>query len=245
MTTLICLPFAGAHVDPFFGLRRACERELPGLVSLTHTYPGHGRRLGENPLPTIEEMADDCLATIAALGRPGDPVILLGYSMGVYVAYEAALRLSALGRRMPLIMFMAATPPHRLTPTDLVVTTDEELLAHCLQYGLLRSTDFPTPQLRELFLPALRNDILAVDAYANAGPPPRALPARSLVGVFHAERDQTVTDVKHWGELCTVAPDYFLYQHGHFFINDTPDLVQRDVLSLLPGAGDTSGRDMS
>jgi len=233
MTILLCLPFAGAHVDPFFSLRRACEQSSPGLTTLTHTYPGHGRRLAQPLLGSIEDLADDCLAALAALDRPEDPVVLLGYSMGSYVAYETALRLAALGRQVPLAMFMAATPPHRLTPTDPVIGTDEELLEHCHQYGLLGPTDFPSGQLRQLFLPALRTDIAAVNDYATSEPLPRGLPPRTLTGVFSAEADLTVSDVKCWGDLSTVAPAFFSYEHGHFFINDTPDLVQRDVISLL------------
>ena len=232
--TLLCLPFAGAHVDPCFPLRKLCERRVPGLTTLSHTYPGHGRRLGDRLIPTIGGMADDCVDRLGDLGGDG-PLLLLGYSMGAYVAYEVAMRLAAMGRRVPLVMFMAATPPHRLAGADLNVTTDEDLLDHCLQYGLVQQNSFQTSELKALFLPALRNDILAVDRYAAAsgGLPARPLPNDTMVGVFQALEDRTVSDPKDWDEIAATPPTHFRYVGGHFFINECADELQRDVLELL------------
>jgi len=232
VATLLCLPFAGAHVDPFYVMRQRFERQVPGLATISHTYPGHGRRLSDPLVPTLDGMAEDVIERLGA-SAPSGPVLLLGYSMGALIAYEVALRLEELGRPVPLAMFMAATPPHRLRGNDLVLDTDEDLLEHCLQYGLVQSNSFPSPELKALFLPALRNDILAVDRYAVRGRSARPLAAGTRSGVFQAHGDQTVTDIKFWDELTTVPPEYFMYDGGHFFINECGDQPRRDALWLV------------
>ncbi|NHA67702.1 thioesterase II family protein [Phycicoccus flavus] len=233
---LVCLPFAGAHMDPFHALRRECESAVPGLASMTVTYPGHGGRVHGALAPTILEMAHDALGEIdehrARRGSGHRETVLLGYSMGGYVAYELAHLLADRGEPPVRLLAMAATPPAHLDGTDLDLGTDDELLEHCAQYGLVSPGSFPEGTMRRLFLPALRNDILAVDRYPTARGR-RPLPAATELVVFTGAHDATVAHQDRWADLTAAPPRTHVYDGGHFFVTECRDALVRDVVAHL------------
>ncbi|MFN8099716.1 MAG: alpha/beta fold hydrolase [Dermatophilaceae bacterium] len=231
---LVALPFAGSHMDPFLALRRRAEEHLPGLTSTTVTYPGHGKRIGEPALTSIPEVAADALDRVLARQADGPrDVVLLGYSMGCLVAYELYFLLRANGIEVPQAIFMASTPPPKVKGTDVQIESDDELLEHCGQYGLISPADFPSPQLRALFLPALRRDIQAVDRYPGAVRGTRVLDPGTEVAVFTGRQDATVQYAEHWRDICPGEPAAYAFDGGHFFLNERRDEVVDAVLSVL------------
>lgn len=244
---LICLPFAGAHMDPFRALSAALA-PVGGVDVVSHSYPGHGPRIRDGLLPTIEAMADDCIATVVDARPSSTTVSLLGYSMGALVAVEVARRLGATGRQVDRVVVMAATPPHRLDPAPLDVATDDALLAHCEQYGLIAPGAFSSEALRELFLPALRNDILAVAAFARSTGGVRMLPATARLSAFSGAADPSVRDTADWADLSTGHVERHVHPGGHFFIRDDEQAVVDAVVRLFDashGRGAEAARPVS
>lgn len=233
---LVCLPFAGAHMDPFHGLRSVCEERVAGLTSITVTYPGHGRRISTTLAPTVERMATDALEQVLEhRGTTGTsaPIVLLGYSMGALVAYELAHLLGKLGMPASELHVMASTPPEHVVGTNLSLTDDDELLEHCEQYGILEARSFPDAALRRLFLPALRNDILAVDRYPGPTRGTRPLPAGTRLTVYTGDADRTVSDLPAWGDLVEQHPVTRHYPGGHFFLTECREALWADVSTDL------------
>jgi acyl transferase domain-containing protein/thioesterase domain-containing protein len=76
---------------------------------------------GEEPLPTIEAMAEAYLEEIR-IAEPHGPYLLGGYSGGGVVAYEAAQRLRAAGAEVPLLVlfdtFHPSTRPRKITMSE-------------------------------------------------------------------------------------------------------------------------------
>lgn len=233
---LVCLPFAGSHLDPFRVARGAWESSVPGLRSTSITYSGHGSRIAAEPLPSIAQMAQDALEAVLTDRAARDitePVTLLGYSMGALVAYELSLLLEDFGIPQAGLLAMACTPPARVQGTDLQLGSDADLLAHCEQYGLIDAATFTDGALRALLLPALRNDILAVDRYPGAARGHRMLPHGTSVATFNGRTDRTVEDVAEWYELSDCRGGEYTYDAGHFFLTEFPDALIRDVACTL------------
>lgn len=246
-TTLFCLPFAGAHADPFRAVAKA-RTEAGHGPAVTLTYPGHGARMAAPVETSVVGMARDALAGIRERLEPGEPVALLGYSMGSLVAYELSFLLAEAGHRVSHLLVMASTPPNILTSPVLSIDSDDELIAHCEQYGLIDTAVFASPELRRTFAPSLRSDILAVSRYAQEQEaarrlaPLRRIPAETALAVFCGDADRTVDRPLAWGELHDGDPAVHRYAGGHFFINDHPERVITDVLDVLarpaaPAAG--------
>ena len=70
---------------------------------------------------------DDALAVIAAMRRPGEPLLLAGFSFGAYVASQAAARLPDDAKPQRLVLVGRSTQKQRLpaVPADTVVIHGE------------------------------------------------------------------------------------------------------------------------
>ena len=85
---LVCLPFAGGGSAPYYRWRR----HVPAWIELAPvTLPGHDGRLAEPPLTDlrtlVELLVDDLQPTL------DKPFVLLGHSMGAWLAFEMAREL--------------------------------------------------------------------------------------------------------------------------------------------------------
>ncbi|WP_310551692.1 thioesterase II family protein [Paenibacillus glufosinatiresistens] len=234
---LICCPYAGAHVNVFTGLHKQIRARLPDLGLLAVEYAGHGRRLSEPALESIAEQAADLLARLEPELDPDEELILLGYSMGSLIVYELAQLLKQRGFRIGKLIFMAATPPHRVRVSEEDLEEDEALLEHCRVYGLIKEHQFDSPQMRRLFLPALRSDIAAVGRYNTTnGYRCRRFPAEIEVAVFQGRSDRSVTAPEDWKDVTEGELARYDYPGGHFFLYECQEEVVSDLLLFIQGS---------
>lgn len=224
MTAVICLPFAGAQADPFQRLRAALPTPIAERLR-PHTYPGHGRRVSEPFAETVGAMADDLVEREAG----SDAVHLIGWSMGGAVAYEAATRFLDGGVDVRSVTFLACSPPPELAGGDLELSTDEALLDHCEQFGLIDRASFQNASLRRLFLPALRNDIASVDRYAGTSMP-GLLPDNIDVTVVQGSGDRSVPPLADWSSVGGRLLAVHTLDGGHFFPQERPQQLAKLLL---------------
>ncbi|CAM4195044.1 thioesterase II family protein [Paenibacillus typhae] len=237
---LILLPYAGAHVNVFAGLQKQLQAGYPELTVLSLEYPGHGRRFSGRPLSSIREITADLLSTLRQSLDPGEELMLLGYSMGSLIAYELAHALLDSGYPVSRLLFMAATPPHRIEAVDEEEPDDDALLERCRIYGLIKEGQFDSRQMRELFLPALRSDITAVNRYnLDNQYRCRRFGADVRIAVFQGLEDRSVTAVQNWGDLSGQEVSLHTYPGGHFFYYEFEQQVYSHIISFIT-AGQTS-----
>lgn len=104
--TLACLPHAGASGQVY----RAWQSALPADVDLWAVeYPGHGSRIRETPLRSVDALAEGVVeAIVPMLERP---LALFGHSMGVLVAFEVARNLFRRFARPPQMLLISGASP--------------------------------------------------------------------------------------------------------------------------------------
>jgi amino acid adenylation domain-containing protein len=93
--------FTLRRMEPSLG----ADQPFYGLQALAPRQRANGR------LPTVAEMATDCL-TMLQRTQPTGPYLLAGHSIGGHVAYEMACRLQEAGQQTALLALLDAAAPH-------------------------------------------------------------------------------------------------------------------------------------
>ncbi|MDX2393803.1 MULTISPECIES: alpha/beta fold hydrolase [unclassified Streptomyces] len=231
--TLFCLSFCGGGTAPF----RSWARTLPEDVELVlYCYPGREGRFTDPFARDWEELLDGALGAVRSLG--GRPYVLLGHSMGAWVAFDLAVRAERSGGTGPrALVASAAHAPTRVretlaTPPSLY-GTDEELLDWMGSAGQLADAVRAEPELARMAVDVFRADLRVLDGYHHR-PGTRV---RAPLQLLYGERDTVdATDAEAWRRLTAGGFTATPLPGGHFY---TPEVWQRlpDHVPALRPAG--------
>ena|GEM_PF-600502 len=127
---LLCFPFSGGGSTAFKPLAAAL-----GPTWQVHAVnpPGHGLGAQLEPFDDVPKLVEhylDCL--------PDDLLrdcVLLGYSLGGYVAHHMLLQLQARGRPLPRALVMCAVPPYERRARTYSDMSDDELFDGLTRLG--------------------------------------------------------------------------------------------------------------
>jgi pyochelin biosynthesis protein PchC len=241
---VVALPHAGGSARDFAAL----ARELSPAVDLRGVqYPGRQDRFHENCATSVDELADNVAAVVAALHGEGRTVTLLGHSLGAIVAFEVARRAGAgQGGRVAALVVSARPAPSRQPPSNVHALDDERFVSELQQVGCPGVGMLADPGLRGLVLPMLRADFALAETYEYRPGAPLDCPVLALCG----DADPTVEpeEMPHWAEhtrgrfVATTVPG------GHFsFMADGSGLathIEDFVVSCssnVPASADGEG----
>ncbi|MEU8544250.1 alpha/beta fold hydrolase [Streptomyces sp. NPDC048717] len=230
--TLVCFPHAGGAASYYHALSTALD---PDIELLVIQYPGRENRLFEEPVRSLEAMADAAARALTAHGveRP----VFFGHSMGAIVAFETARRLSRTASRpAALVASACAAPSHHEARAERLDGAGEEadtaVLARIMGLGGTRPDVAEHEELIRLCLPALRADFAALERYRVA---PEAT-APCPITVFAADDDPSLppADAGRWGLHSAAGPvGVHVFEGDHFYFRERPgpflELLHRTV----------------
>lgn len=211
VTTLVCLPFAGAGASfyqPWQAIAGDALRILPMRL------PGRERLIDVEPHRDVPAAVDGLLADLRGVtGR----VALFGHSLGAVLAYELAHRLVELPGVEVVRLFASGSPdPYTRRPRQATGLPDDEFVARVREFAGFSDDALDDPELRELVLPALRADVAMHEGYV----PSTDLPLPAPVTALRGAEDELVSSDQAAGWAKATSRDFDLVEPpgGHMYL---------------------------
>ncbi|MFD8674122.1 thioesterase II family protein [Streptomyces seoulensis] len=222
---LVCFPHAGG-VANFY--RPWGQYVDPSVELLAVQYPGRENRFREPLVPAMDPLVSAIAGELLTL--PSLPTVLFGHSMGAAVAYETLLRIEQAGAAHDVTRLCVSgrSPDGGPGPA---VRTDDEVIAAVSSLGGTNAAVFDDPDLRELVLPAIRNDYRLINDYRRR---PDAPVLRTAVHALTGDRDPQVTpdEAAGWRALTSGPFNLTVLRGDHFYLVPAAEEVAR--ISMEP-----------
>ncbi|MDI2127099.1 thioesterase II family protein [Yinghuangia seranimata] len=225
-TKLVCFAHAGGWTSAFHSWGAGLPRDL-GVLAVR--YPGREDRLGDPFATTLDSLADDVADALTGLAR--HRLVLFGHSMGASVAHEVALRLRERGWPPAALCVSGRRPPHALDGLRKLCGTDDEIVADVVRYDASRAVVFADPGLREIVLPAVRDDYRLVDEYAGGPRPALDCPVYGYTG--DADPEATPEQMSRWADTTHGAFRLRVLPGGHFYLRAGEAALLADLSAEL------------
>jgi surfactin synthase thioesterase subunit len=212
---VVAIPYAGGSGRAFRPLHRYLPQDCGlALVDL----PGHGRRMGEACLRDADAVVNELLDALRAL--PVTRVVLLGYSLGGWLAYELAARLTEAGAAPEGLVVCGSRAPQTGMghPPLAHLPAGDPFLRAAVDLGLAAREMLELPGLADSFAAALHADLSIVESYRYRRRSPLPVPV-SVVG-FHADWLVPEPALRAWDELCHYPPLHRRFDGGHLALHE-------------------------
>ncbi|MFF4505304.1 AMP-binding protein [Streptomyces sp. NPDC001401] len=211
---VIALPYAGGSGRAF----RPLHRHLDGdSVLVLVDLPGHGPRMSEPCLRDADDVVTELLDAMAEL--PTERIVLLGYSMGGWLAYETAARLADAGTPpLGLVVCGTRAPQSGIGhPSVTMQPPGREFLHEAVEMGLAAPEMLEVPGMVELFAEPLHADFSVVQSYRHRPRPPLSVPT-CVVG-FDSDWLVPEPSLRAWDDVCT-APLQSRVKGSHLALHE-------------------------
>ncbi|MER7482176.1 alpha/beta fold hydrolase [Streptomyces sp. NPDC126510] len=217
---LVCFPHAGGAASFF---RPWSRYTGPSVELLAVQYPGRENRFREALISTMDPLVSAVADELRDL--PPLPTVFFGHSMGAAVAYETLLRLEQAGAAAHITRLCVSgrSPDGAAGPA---VRTDEEVVEAVTSLGGTHAAVFDDPDLRQLLLPAIRNDYQLIDGYRRRNDAPLL---HTDVHALTGDRDPQVTpeQAAGWGAVTSGAFTLTVLEGDHFYLVPAAERVTR------------------
>lgn len=210
---LFCFGYAGGAASIF----ATWQNSLPNIEVCAVQLPGRWERISEPFLTSIETLIP---AIHDGLKLEIDrPFSILGYSAGTILAFEWARWLRKHNHKKPnhlFVMARGAPQLNRLYEPIYHLEDDDFLQRMQSGYGGIPDILLKDPEMRELFLPALKADMQFLDTYKFREEAPLPIPVTAIGGV--EDKGVPFERLNAWKEMTTSKFEIHQMPGAHFFI---------------------------
>ncbi|MBY7142452.1 thioesterase [Virgibacillus sp. NKC19-3] len=230
---VICLfafPSAGSSKVMYKGFEKYLNDQID-FIPLE--FAGRGERVKDDFFKNMDEVIEDLLPRIEYKSK-NMPFAFLGHSLGALIAYYLALKLQDNNLTSPRHLFLSG----RKNP---VVSKKESLYHKLRPYEmkdlLLKLGGTPKELLDDdnflgFILPIIKADFQLLSQFNISYFKKKKL--NCDITVLNGEDDNLIKEKIDWNYATNSTCDYFLFNGGHFFINDfkkeIADIIKSKIL---------------
>lgn len=217
LVRMFCFPFAGGNAAVFKGWGRA----LPKWLDICPVeLPGHGSRYNE---PFIRDIKTLMQTLINELNIYFDrPFIFFGHSFGALISLSLAHLIenrlqNSKAKLLSVIVSGRPEPSHALMDSRHQTLDDQQFLQWLSRFGGIPTELMEYPELMELALPVLRNDVMLIDYLEKTQKslPPLSTPLMAISGTD--EPDFDFTGLAAWKKYTKQWLGAYQITGGHFY----------------------------
>ena len=212
---LFCFPYAGGGASVF---SRWADDFTEGLELIAVQFPGRETRFGEKPFSDLTTLVQVVVSEI----RPylSVPFAFFGHSMGALVCFEMARSLRKFHYPQPFHLFVSGFRAPQLKDPDPPIhqLPDTLFLEELKALGGIPENALDIPELMELMLPIIRQDVKICECYTYSKEPALDCSISSYGGL----RDKKISkeQLAAWEAQTTGDFALRMFNDDHFFINN-------------------------
>lgn len=222
---VVCFPHAGGNASTFHFLKKE-----KAFHAVPYEYPAHGSRIGETPYRTFAEAVRSIAEHLLRMNA--GETILLGHSMGAYIAFEVACFMETYyDVSFPAVIVSGQVAPHFFKKSSIQEMSDRDFAQMLQEMGGMEPEAAQNRELLECVLPVIRSDYMLLDTYQ----PDDTHSIRSPLYVFTGGEDDEVcgTDLcawKHWTETFRTIRTF---PGNHFYIRNNQEQIVSALKTIM------------
>lgn len=236
-TTIFCLPHAGGSAANYLKWKKY-RNDVFEWKPLE--LKGRGARSKEPFYQDFPEMVEDIFQIIRESVADTTNYLIFGHSMGGFLAYQTAVKLTEENIPLPCHLFLSGCfPPHITRNSDYSNWSDADFKLMMFKLGGLTKDILKNKEWNDLHLPVVKADYLLLKSYRHI---PREQKLNIGITVFGGDNDPEVSEEEliEWGNYTEMSFKYKLFPGGHFFLNDyleeINEIMVQEVMAANPGA---------
>ncbi|MGF6126921.1 medium-chain acyl-[acyl-carrier-protein] hydrolase [Pseudomonas frederiksbergensis] len=215
---LICFPYAGGNSNFYTRWGRHLGPDI--MIHPVH-LPGRGSHIKKPSLSDMDYLVNIIIKEMSLFN--GARLALVGTSMGGWIAYHLAQKLSRMNNYlMPecLVICSTASPEYRVGLPDLHGADAATALSRIKSFNPACMKTLQHPELASLFLPILQADFKLCREWKFEEIPRINCP----ILAFHGKQDSLVADhmMFRWKELTDYSFNFTQITGDHFFSEAPP-----------------------
>lgn len=211
--TLLMLPFGGGNETSYQKFEQFLDKRI---TMMNAEAPGKGRRIKEPVLKNMYLIADAYFYQFK--DRIKEPYAIYGHSMGAYIGHLMIQRIQDEKLPLPKHFFVTSKiAPSRNYNKKRSIYTNNQFIQHLKDLKGMPDAILENEELLQIFLPIIRSDFDALDAYKYKAREPYPIDMTMICGSHEDVPDDQLTD---WKKETSGEFIFERWEGHHFWIFD-------------------------
>lgn len=226
---LFCFPHAGGLSSVYKSWERYISNDIE-IIPIE--LAGRGKRIDVPTYQSIDEAVDDLYKNIES-HLDMTEFALFGHSLGAIIVYEMIYKLKKELGREPIHTFFSGRMPIQIVSSrDRHKLSDKALRDYIIKLGGTPVEIQQYDELLNMFLPIIRSDFKMVETYNYK---PKYELMKSDISIFNGKNDELIDKdrLEGWKDYTTGACEFYKFEGGHFYINDSQREVVNEINNIL------------